>query len=107
VEKNAKEKEINYYGSFLKHYRVTNKEDLTFINSDANFPLLVYMKRDAYKGFKSRFVDAYDPSIKPGDRIVTFKYERDYEMNLRYEMKLVYAFHDVKVYEIKSKKVST
>jgi 4-amino-4-deoxy-L-arabinose transferase-like glycosyltransferase len=93
-------------GYFLQEIRHDwhEKDRIHIINSDINFPLAFYSKKDCLEGHYSDVVNAYDSVLVPGDYIITEKAERDFEVNRAFVLLPLRRYKECIFYQIVSKK---
>lgn len=92
-------------GKFMQAVRTKGyKNSIYIISADYNFSILFYIKQDALSGGHSESIHPFNNTLKPGDLILTEKQERDGEMNHVFNLKLIYAKNECKLYRIIDKK---
>lgn len=93
-------------GDFLEQLRNSGYEQarIHIINSDMNYTIYFYAKKDCLKGRYCDVVTAYDSSLVSGDYIITEKAERDFEVNRDFVLKHVKSYKGCSFYQIISGK---
>ena len=80
------------------------KDSIHIINSDANFVVHFYAKKDCLKGHFSNVVWQGDKSLKQGSYILTQKYERDVDMRNAFVLQPILSYKECNYYKILDKK---
>ncbi len=93
-------------GTFMKKIRHNGhgNDRIHIINSDANFVIYFYSKKDCLKGHYSDIVRSDDVSLQPGSYILTQKYERDVDMNNLFVLQPILRENECAYYKILERK---
>lgn len=101
VHRNLRRKEDSHLPVIINKIRAEGVNDtLNLISSDYFFPPLFYMKQDQMKGFASRQVNHESPLLQKGSHIITYKTERDVDVNNRFILDTLLSFEECRYYRI-------
>lgn len=89
------------YRSFLNQVRETTTGPITIVNADFVFPINFYQKMDAYKGFTS-CIKHPDDTFATGEKIIVFKEAREADMKRKYNLQLLQADEEAKLFQVLS-----
>lgn len=106
VVANTMNAEGSSLGDFLEKIRHSGheKDRIHIINSDPNFMIHFYSKKDCLNGYYSDVVKPYDDALIEGDYIITQKAERDIDVNRTLVLEPVMRLKECMYYKIKGKK---
>ncbi len=91
---------------FLQQIRHSGheKDSIHIINSDPNFTIHFYSKKDCVDGYYSDVVTAYEKPFTVGSYVLTEKEARDYEVNQAYVLQPVLYYKHCVYYRVLGKK---
>lgn len=93
-------------GNFMKQIRAKEHktDSIHIINSNTNFIVYFYSKKDCLKGNYTDVVTQEDHSLIPGSYILTQQYERDVDVNRIFELQPILRYKECAYYRIQGKK---
>jgi 4-amino-4-deoxy-L-arabinose transferase-like glycosyltransferase len=102
VMKNIYPEVRTHFPAFLSELRLNGQpsDSLLIINADPNFPLHFYVKQDEMNGYYSKLVHPNDEILKPGNLIITEKYAREVDVNIRFTLDTLQSYYECNLYKI-------
>jgi 4-amino-4-deoxy-L-arabinose transferase-like glycosyltransferase len=93
-------------GRFIRQIRASgHKQDsIRIINSNADFVLYFYAKKDCLNGNFSDVITHEDPSLTTGSYILTQQYERDVDVNRLFLLQPILRYDECAYYKILGRK---
>ena len=93
-------------GNFMKQIRAKGHkmDSIHIINTNANFVVHFYSKKDCLKGYFSNVVAQNDNSLTIGSYILTQQYERDVDVNNIFVLQPILRYKECAYYRIQGKK---
>ncbi len=106
VSNNLEGKDGAALGSFMKQIRAKGhkNDSIHIINSNSNFVLHFYAKKDCLKGYYSDIVTHEDMILTSGSYILTQQYERDVDVNRLFNLKPILRYKECSYYQILSRR---
>ncbi len=93
-------------GSFMKQIRKKGhaKDSIHLINSNIDFTVYFYSKKDCLKGNYSDVLPHNDNSLTIGSYILTQQYEREVDVNKLFMLQSILRYKECSYYKILGKK---